>query len=284
LHRAHAPLRPSAWLQVLELLQAAPQPPPRAKLDSMAAEALGRYLGDQQLSGLTYLNLHGCGLRKLEGLGLMPCLKTLCLSYNELVRLEGLSELTGLEHLDVAHNSLKKVDGLKGLGRLQLLDMSSNQVAKLEEVYGLKKYVPQLTSLDMTNNTLCEDKSYRPTVLRKMKSLARFDGRDVTPLEKSMFGESAGAITLAMVLEGGSAGHRFGTSDDMLVASQSDGLGLAAIQELVLERRHIRRIQSLEGLVNLRRASFADNQISHIEGLSACTALEELCLEDNRLA
>ncbi|KAJ9527642.1 hypothetical protein QJQ45_025918 [Haematococcus lacustris] len=270
--------------KVLELLQAAPQPPPRAKLDSMAAEALGRYLGDQQLSGLTYLNLHGCGLRKLEGLGLMPCLKTLCLSYNELVRLEGLSELTGLEHLDVAHNSLKKVDGLKGLGRLQLLDMSSNQVAKLEEVYGLKKYVPQLTSLDMTNNTLCEDKSYRPTVLRKMKSLVRFDGRDVTPLEKSMFGESAGAITLAMVLEGGSAGHRFGTSDDVLVASQSDGLGLAAIQELVLERRHIRRIQSLEGLVNLRRASFADNQISHIEGLSACTALEELCLEDNRLA
>jgi Leucine-rich repeat (LRR) protein len=42
--------------------------------------------------------------------------------------------------------------------------------------------------------------------------------------------------------------------------------------------------QNLETLVNLRRASFVDNQISHIEGLSACTALEELCLEDNRIA
>ncbi len=36
--------------------------------------------------------------------------------------------------------------------------------------------------------------------------------------------------------------------------------------------------------MNLRRASFLDNQISHIEGLECCTALEELCLEDNRIA
>ena len=42
--------------------------------------------------------------------------------------------------------------------------------------------------------------------------------------------------------------------------------------------------QNLGGLVNLRRASFADNQISHIEGLEGCSTLEELCLEDNRIA
>jgi hypothetical protein len=36
-----------------------------------------------------------------------------------------------------------------------------DQVAKLEEVYGLKKYVPQLTYLDLSGNVLCEDKSYR---------------------------------------------------------------------------------------------------------------------------
>lgn len=42
-------------------------------------------------------------------------------------------------------------------------------------------------------------------------------------------------------------------------------------------------LQNLGQLVNLRRASFADNQISHIEGLDGCSALEELCLEDNRI-
>lgn len=35
------------------------------------------------------------------------------------------------------------------------------QVTKLEEIYGLKKYVPNLTFLDLSGNTLCEDKSYR---------------------------------------------------------------------------------------------------------------------------
>jgi Leucine-rich repeat (LRR) protein len=42
--------------------------------------------------------------------------------------------------------------------------------------------------------------------------------------------------------------------------------------------------QNLGGLTNLRRASFADNEISHIEGgLEFCCSLEELNLEDNRL-
>ncbi len=35
------------------------------------------------------------------------------------------------------------------------------QVAKLEEVYGLKKYVPGLTYLDLSDNPICDDKSYR---------------------------------------------------------------------------------------------------------------------------
>lgn len=36
-----------------------------------------------------------------------------------------------------------------------------SQISKLEEIYGLKKYVPQVTYLDLSDNPLCEDKSYR---------------------------------------------------------------------------------------------------------------------------
>jgi len=39
------------------------------------------------------------------------------------------------------------------------------QITKLEEVYGLKKYVPQITVLDLSDNPLCEDKSYRCVVV-----------------------------------------------------------------------------------------------------------------------
>ena len=35
------------------------------------------------------------------------------------------------------------------------------QISKLEEVYALKKYTPQLTYLDMSDNPLSDDKSYR---------------------------------------------------------------------------------------------------------------------------
>ncbi len=83
------------------------------------------------------------------------------------------------------------------------------QVAKLEEIYGLKKYVSQLTYLDLSGNALCEDKSYRPTVLRKMTALCTLDGRRISPAEQAMFGDNAGALTLALVMEHGTAGMRY---------------------------------------------------------------------------
>ncbi len=106
-----------------------------------------------------------------------------------------------------------QVDGLKGLVSLQTLDMSYNQVTKLEEIYGLRKYVPKLTTLNLSGNGLCEDKSYRPTVLRKMTRLVWLDGRKISASEAAMYGgDNGGALTLAMILEHGSTGHRFGVA------------------------------------------------------------------------
>lgn len=42
-------------------------------------------------------------------------------------------------------------------------------------------------------------------------------------------------------------------------------------------------MQNLGKLIKLRRASFADNELSRLEGLSQCVLLEELCLEENRI-
>lgn len=43
--------------------------------------------------------------------------------------------------------------------------------------------------------------------------------------------------------------------------------------------RGVRRMQGLEHLIGLKNASFAHNQISHIQALDACTALQELSFE-----
>jgi hypothetical protein len=49
-----------------------------------------------------------------------------------------------------------------------------------------------------------------PTVLRKLKALTRFDGCPVAASEKALFADNAGALTLATMLQHGTAGHRFG--------------------------------------------------------------------------
>ena len=44
--------------------------------------------GPASLASVTYLNLHGNAIRKIEGLGACPNLKVLVLSFNELTKLE----------------------------------------------------------------------------------------------------------------------------------------------------------------------------------------------------
>ena len=51
------------------------------------------------------------------------------------------------------------------------------------------------------------------------------------------------------------------------------------VLELRMADHGLRRIQGLEQLTGLRKACFAHNEISHIQGLEACTALQELSFE-----
>jgi Leucine-rich repeat (LRR) protein len=157
--------------------------------------------------------------------------------------------------------------------------------------------VQQLTHLDLSDNPVGEDKSYRPTAIRKLRCLVALDGLELSPQEREAYGDSSGGVTLQMIKDNGIVDLQQSAAAEPSVAAAAaaDGLGsamngsrehntvLGAIVELSLDRRHIRRLQHLEELTKLRSASFLDNQISHIEGLEHCTALEELCLEDNRL-
>ncbi|KAG2449146.1 hypothetical protein HYH02_005893 [Chlamydomonas schloesseri] len=263
------------------LVAAPPALPPVAKMYKLTEEAITKCVGGASLCGLTVLDLHNMGLRKMEALGSLRQLQTLVLCYNELTRLEGLEGLGQLRLLDLSHNSLRKVESaLKGLTALTHLDLASNQVLKLEELYNMKKYSPQLVVLDLRDNPICADKAYRSTTLRKLKHLEKFDGRAVSAEEKERFGEHAGAVTLAMALEHGTVASRgHGTLADAGVPTEP-----GAITDLSLERMHIRRLQQLASLVSLKRANLADNEVSSLEGIEGCRQLEELSLEANRVS
>ena len=53
------------------------------------------------------------------------------------------------------------------------------------------------------------------------------------------------------------------------------------ITALNLDSQGLSRLSNLDKLVNLRWASFNDNDISKLEGLDNCLHLEELSLDDN---
>ena len=102
--------------------------------------------GASPLSGLVVLNLHACGVRKMEGFQSLSNLRELILSFNEISKMEGLSELTRIEKLDVGHNAIRRIEGLRGLSQLTRLDLQHNSIVRLEDLNVLKKSVPQLQS------------------------------------------------------------------------------------------------------------------------------------------
>lgn len=63
----------------------------RPKLPSLSEDQLSRHLGPSRpLAGLTSLNLHNCGLKRVEGLSsLKDSLTSLVLTFNEIIRIEG---------------------------------------------------------------------------------------------------------------------------------------------------------------------------------------------------
>lgn len=60
-------------------------------------------------------------------------------------------------------------------------------------------------------------------------------------------------------------------------------LNFEQITALHLDRQRISKLINLNKLVNLRWASFNDNDISKVEGLDSCSKLEELSLNNNSI-
>lgn len=61
-------------------------------------------------------------------------------------------------------------------------------------------------------------------------------------------------------------------------------LTFTQITAVNLDGQRISKLTNLSALVNLRWASFNDNDISKVEGLESCQKLEELSLNNNSIS
>ena len=96
------------------------------------------------------LNLSSNALLKLNGLEHLPCLESLNVSSNRLVRLD-LAQNVNLTTLDASHNSLMAIAGLGGCLRLAHVSLANNCISTIE---GLD-HQRSLETLDVSHNA-CE--------------------------------------------------------------------------------------------------------------------------------
>jgi len=300
-----------------------PPLPQRAKLERVSAEQLALQAPAGGVADLRVLNLHGNAIRRIEHLSDLSRLRVLVLCFNEIARIEGLEGCRLLERLELGFNLIKRIEGLKGVPDLKHLELNNNLIYRLDDVTTLAKHVPHLSALSLRNNAVCEVKSYRPQLLAQLPDLVLLDGVavDSERVCASDLGNAA-LITPSLIRAHAYNSRRFsyslrpnsvaeGHGAKLLDrASGSDRAGVAGspdagsaelvadvgaddesgsdgwwrhVEELELNHQHLRKLQGLDGLINLRRASFCDNALTRLEGLERCVALEELSLEDNRI-
>jgi len=235
------------------------------------------------------LNLHGNCIRKLEWLDALRRLRELILCFNEIHKIEGLDELRQLRRLELGFNLIKRIEGLRGPTNLEVLELNNNLIYRLEDIGVLKKHVPDLVELNLHNNAVCEVKSYRSHVIRRLPALILLDRVEVDGKERARAADNITSITPELLKAHAYARKRFNYSLRPNSIAETGSPGgtnepwWEQAEELELNHQHLRKLHDLELLVNLRRASFCNNELTRLEGLEHCVLLEELSLEDNRI-
>uniref|UniRef100_A0A8C7HM58 Leucine rich repeat containing 9 n=1 Tax=Oncorhynchus kisutch TaxID=8019 RepID=A0A8C7HM58_ONCKI len=282
-----------------ETLNMEPMLKPRPKLLCLDEKTLLNVARANVLSQITVLNLHGNSLSKLKEISRLTALRRLTISFNEFTQLDDISHMPNLEFVDASYNHLLTLEGLRGLGRLNQLDLRWNQLTRArEETAVLRKHAPTLLRLDTRHNPWHRPEAVRMTVLGRLISLTHLDDMLVTEEEAGVAVQMAAGsrISQASLLAHSRTDSERPRSLSLLSAAQLlDQLSpspwditgdleqgwTTKITALNLDSQRLSRLTNLDKLVNLRWASFNDNNISKVEGLDNCQHLEELSLNDN---
>uniref|UniRef100_A0A7S4J9U1 U2A'/phosphoprotein 32 family A C-terminal domain-containing protein n=1 Tax=Guillardia theta TaxID=55529 RepID=A0A7S4J9U1_GUITH len=279
-----------------KILNSPPIIPDRSSITMISLDTIMVRCG-ADLSNVKYLNLHSNSIKKLENLTGLVNLETLILSFNEISKIEGLETFVSLKTLDLSFNLIRRLDNLKTLSTLTSLEVNNNLLYRAEDLSALRKYTPNLIVLNLSNNAVCELKSYRFYVLRRLLKLEMLDGRKVSESERQEALTNTSSIKLNMIKECAFVqrrstwsllpqSHRVRTLSDKELVSHGpdDDSWCERVVDLELNHRHLRKLSNLEKLVNLRVLSVCDNEILSLQGLERCTLLEELLMEENRIS
>ncbi|CAL8295818.1 unnamed protein product [Arctogadus glacialis] len=287
---------------LLELLSMEPFLKPRPRMAGLDEGTLLQSARVNTLSQITVLNLHGSGLSKLKELSGLRALRHLTISFNEITRLDDISHMPNLEFLDASYNHIASLEGWRGLGGLRTLDVRWNRLSRArDEAAVLRKHAAALLRLDARHNPWTRPDSVRATIVGRLGTLTHLDQVPVSEEEVAAAAQTTASsrITQASLLTHSGTACECPRSLSLLSTAQllvqlspapwplhatPEPGWTAMITALSLDGLGISRLANLDKLVNLRWASFNDNDLSHLEGLEHCLALEELSLNHNAIS
>ena len=112
-----------------------------------------------------------------DWLALMPNLKHLYLTGNEITTLDGISELGELETLAISNNCIASFEGLHSLPKLRVLSLSMNEIQSFEGF----PLLPSLFAISLAGNPVAEMADYRKLTIAvcNRETLCKIDGKDV---------------------------------------------------------------------------------------------------------
>ncbi|KAK3554466.1 hypothetical protein QTP70_023488 [Hemibagrus guttatus] len=282
-----------------QVLALEPNPKPQPKLLSLDERSILTAARANVLRQITVLNLHGNSLSRLKELSRLTALRQLTVSFNSLTHLDDVSHLPNLECVDASFNQIVTLEGVRGLPRLRELDLCWNQLSRVrEETSVLCEHTPSLQRLDTRHNPWIQGESVQMVVLSWLKTLTHLDGMLLTEEEVAAAAHmtSTSSMNLILLLSHSRTNTNRPRCLSLLPAAQllthlspspwkhttdlEPGWS-AKITAVNLDGQHLSHISNLEQLVNLRWASFNNNQLTNIEGLQHCPLLEELSLNHN---
>lgn len=244
---------------------------------TITMDTLQAYGVSDDLSKIVYLNLTNNGITCIQNLHTCINLEILILSCNEIQEVSGIETCANLKRVDLGYNNIQLVSGLENLHQLATLQLNNNKIQSFKCLANINKQVPNIQQVDLRHNPVCQIRGYELVVLEKLDKLTQIDGRSVTSEEKSIAKEYVSEITANKIRK-----HSTWNASEY-VRKDNDLVDWKSIEEINFNHCGLSKIQNLDKIINLKRASFSDNEISHIAGFESCTYLEELNLESNRV-
>ncbi|EFJ09698.1 flagellar associated protein 234 [Selaginella moellendorffii] len=209
--------------------------------------------------------------------------KSILLTNDLILKNHTVHDFSKVLHLNIHNYNIDEIDALKSLVHLK---------------------VPGLQSLNMRNNPLEEEFSYRQVVSRHVPSLLILDSLPISTEErvdesyakqfyviansfsewKFTFPTILGGHDDLAKTRGQTPGHNpWQMLEPKVRILNRDEAWFDEIEELHLEDQKLQKMESFGKLPNLRRLLLSNNDISTIEDIESCTLLEELILDNNHI-